>query len=76
MDLTGFMFGNVNEEGELDNDGVLDRVSLLVSLTILYASGDRFIFYINYMCIIFLQLLNAPILYIYHNQNVYNKLLM
>ena len=27
MDLTGFMFGNVNEEGELENDAVLDRVS-------------------------------------------------
>ena len=26
MDLTGFLFGNVNEEGELENEEILDRV--------------------------------------------------
>ena len=26
MDLTGFLFGNVNEEGELEDEGVLDKV--------------------------------------------------
>ena len=26
MDLTGFLFGNVNEEGELEDESVLDRV--------------------------------------------------
>lgn len=28
MDLTGFLFGNVNEEGELEDESVLDKVSL------------------------------------------------
>ena len=27
MDLTGFLFGNVNEEGELEDESVLDKVS-------------------------------------------------
>ena len=26
MDLTGFLFGNVNEEGELEDESVLDKV--------------------------------------------------
>ena len=26
MDLTGFLFGNVNEDGELEDDEVLDKV--------------------------------------------------
>ena len=26
MDLTGFLFGNVNEEGELEDESLLDRV--------------------------------------------------
>ncbi len=26
MDLTGFLFGNVNKQGELENEEVLDRV--------------------------------------------------
>ena len=26
MDFTGFIFGNVNEEGELEDGGVLDKV--------------------------------------------------
>ena len=35
MDLVGFLFGNVNSEGELEDDGVLDKVmvaSLLVDV--------------------------------------------
>ena len=28
MDLTGFLFGNVNEEGELEDESLLDRVYL------------------------------------------------
>ena len=27
MDLTGFLFGNVNEDGELEDESVLDKVS-------------------------------------------------
>ena len=26
MDLTGFLFGNVNEEGELEDESILDKV--------------------------------------------------
>jgi len=26
MDLTGFLFGNVNEEGELEDQSLLDKV--------------------------------------------------
>ena len=26
MDLTGFLFGNVNEEGELEDESLIDRV--------------------------------------------------
>lgn len=29
MDLTGFLFGNVNEEGELEDESVLDKVAQL-----------------------------------------------
>lgn len=29
MDLTGFLFGNVNEEGELEDESILDKVSSL-----------------------------------------------
>ena len=29
MDLTGFLFGNVNEEGELEDESVLDKVGCL-----------------------------------------------
>ena len=29
MDMTGFLFGNVNEEGELEDESVLDKVSFL-----------------------------------------------
>lgn len=29
MDLTGFLFGNVNEEGELEDESLLDKVSLV-----------------------------------------------
>ena len=28
MDLTGFMFGNINEQGELENDELLDKVKI------------------------------------------------
>ena len=27
MDLAGFLFGNVNEEGELEDEEILDKVS-------------------------------------------------
>jgi hypothetical protein len=27
MDITGFLFGNVNEEGELEDETLLDKVS-------------------------------------------------
>ena len=27
MDITGFLFGNVNKEGELEDESVLDKVS-------------------------------------------------
>jgi len=27
MDLTGFLFGNVNSEGELEDGNILDKVS-------------------------------------------------
>ncbi len=30
MDLTGFLFGNVNKQGQLENEEVLDRVRLCV----------------------------------------------
>ena len=33
MDLTGFLFGNVNEEGELEDDSVLDQVFYLKRTT-------------------------------------------
>ena len=29
MDLTGFLFGNVNEDGELEDESLLDKVSSL-----------------------------------------------
>lgn len=29
MDMTGFLFGNVNEEGELEDESLLDKVSSL-----------------------------------------------
>ena len=29
MDLTGFLFGNVNEEGELEDESLLDKVRLV-----------------------------------------------
>ena len=29
MDLTGFLFGNVNEDGELEDESVLDKVCSL-----------------------------------------------
>ena len=32
MDLTGFLFGNVNEEGELEDDSVLDKVAAVCIL--------------------------------------------
>ena len=28
MDLTGFLFGNVNSEGELEDGNVLDKVGM------------------------------------------------
>ena len=28
MDLTGFLFGNVDENGELADEGILDKVCL------------------------------------------------
>lgn len=28
MDLTGFMFGNINEDGELENDELIDKVRI------------------------------------------------
>lgn len=31
MDLTGFLFGNVNEEGELEDESVLDKVSYAIA---------------------------------------------
>lgn len=32
MDLTGFMFGNINEDGELENDELIDKVRILLAL--------------------------------------------
>lgn len=29
MDFAGFLFGNVNEDGELEDEGVLDKVILM-----------------------------------------------
>ena len=31
MDLTGFLFGNVNEAGELEDESLLDKVDTLVA---------------------------------------------
>ena len=31
MDLTGFMFGNINEKGELENDELIDKVRIACS---------------------------------------------
>ena len=31
MDLTGFMFGNINEDGELENDELIDKVRIRFS---------------------------------------------
>ena len=28
MDLTGFMFGNINKDGELENDELIDKVRI------------------------------------------------
>ena len=33
MDLTGFLFGNVNEEGELEDESILDKVLTLIAKT-------------------------------------------
>ncbi len=30
MDFSGFLFGNINEEGELEDDRLLDKVFLYV----------------------------------------------
>lgn len=39
MDFAGFLFGNVNEEGELEDEEVLDKVSFCLSLSVeLYES--------------------------------------
>lgn len=32
MDITGFLFGNVNEEGELEDETLLDKVKLTLLL--------------------------------------------
>ena len=33
MDFAGFLFGNVNEDGELEDDEVLDKVKMHLSST-------------------------------------------
>jgi len=41
MDLTGFMFGNINEQGELENDELLDKVKILSILTVRFTTNHH-----------------------------------
>ena len=39
MDITGFLFGNVNEEGELEDETLLDKVRLRLLLIRVHPSS-------------------------------------
>lgn len=40
--ITGFLFGNINEDGQLEDDSVLDNVGVLIMLH----TGSYFLYYI------------------------------